>query len=301
MRKLFSLYLLVVLTVDLYLYRKENDYQRALREQIEENRRRKEEDKRKEEDIKRREYEEYMRSRGLPVEPPSGGGNNKGKRPQFRDVDQDSYDSRDEDYGGSDVRNRKNVAGGPAANGAKRKGIPGLDFDPQQDQDDDGYNNLPPKKNIRQQQGGLGASRRNNERDEVEDEDSYNNGGRGGRGGRRGVPPLAPRRGGAAAAGDDDDDDEDAPRGGRRRMPPAGGGMPPPRRGSSYDDDYDSEDPRGGGGKRRGAAAKGGDEYISAEQYDELSKLCDKLLAQQEVLQGEIEQQASLIKVCVYD
>lgn len=276
-------------------FRKEADYQNALRQQIEENKRRKEEEKRKEEETKRREYEEYMRSRGLPVEPPAGGGKGGGKRPPFRDNDQDSYGSRDDDYGGSNVRNRN--AGAPAAK--KKGGIPGLDFDPEGDQDS-GYD-LPPKKNVRQQQGGLGAGgRRGPGRDEDDDDSSFT-GGAARRGGRAGVPPLAPRRGAAA----DDYDDEPPARG-----VPRGGGAGNIRRGNSFEDDYESSDAGGGRGGGRGAGGRGAaggrgrvptagadDEFVSVEQYDELSKLCDKLLIQQEKLQSEIEQQASLIKV----
>lgn len=236
--------------------------------------------------MKRREYEEYMRSRGLPVEPPAGG-KAGGKRPPFRDNDQDSYGSRDDDYGGSHVRNNRNAAPAPAG---KKKGIPGLDFDPEDDQGA-GYD-LPPKKNIRQQQGGLGAAGRRGPpgRDDDDDDSSFTSGARRG---RAGVPPLAPRRGGAAQ---DDYDDEPPARG-----PPRGA-----RRGNSYDDDYESSDAGGGrggggrgGGKSRAPTAGADGDFVSVEQYDELSKLCDKLLAQQEMLQSEIEQQASLIKVRV--
>jgi hypothetical protein len=41
-------------------YRRELEYQNALKQQIEEKKRQKEEEKRKEEDLKRREYEEYL-------------------------------------------------------------------------------------------------------------------------------------------------------------------------------------------------------------------------------------------------
>jgi hypothetical protein len=40
-----------------------------------------------------------------------------------------------------------------------------------------------------------------------------------------------------------------------------------------------------------------GEKVVSAQEYDELSKLCDKLLSQQDVLQSELKSQSHLIKV----
>ena len=37
--------------------------------------------------------------------------------------------------------------------------------------------------------------------------------------------------------------------------------------------------------------------FVSVEEYDELSKLCDTLLSQQEQLQMELKSQASILKV----
>jgi hypothetical protein len=36
---------------------------------------------------------------------------------------------------------------------------------------------------------------------------------------------------------------------------------------------------------------------VAAEEYDELSKLCDRLLGQQEQLQEEVRKQAEMLKV----
>ena len=44
----------------------------------------------------------------------------------------------------------------------------------------------------------------------------------------------------------------------------------------------------------------GGDKYVTVEEYDELSKLCDKLLSQQEALQSEIRNQSHIIKVYLH-
>lgn len=67
---------------------------------------------------------------------------------------------------------------------------------------------------------------------------------------------------------------------------------------ADYGSDYGRNPPRqdGGNGKHRAKTADTGEDFVRVEQYDELSQLCDKLLAQQEVLQSEIEQQATLIK-----
>jgi hypothetical protein len=55
-----------------------------------------------------------------------------------------------------------------------------------------------------------------------------------------------------------------------------------------------------GGGRSGGVGGGGGGErdgYVAAEEYDELSKLCDKLLGQQEQLQEEVRKQAEMLKV----
>jgi hypothetical protein len=47
------------------------------------------------------------------------------------------------------------------------------------------------------------------------------------------------------------------------------------------------------------AHGKGGreDGFVPAEEYDELSKLCDKLLTQQEQLQEEVRKQKQMLQV----
>jgi CHASE3 domain sensor protein len=49
------------------------------------------------------------------------------------------------------------------------------------------------------------------------------------------------------------------------------------------------------------AHGKGGrdDGFVPAEEYDELSKLCDKLLTQQEQLQEEVRKQKQMLQVRV--
>lgn len=263
-------------------HRKEQDYQNALRQQIEENKRRKEEDKRKEDDMKRREYEEFMRGRGMPVNQPA----NTGNRATFRDDNDDNSD-----------RNARNRNGG---GGGKKKGIPGLDFDAEDDIGPDNRYDLPPKKNVRQQQGGIGRRGYEDEDDDQPDRSGAKRNVKGN------VPPLAPRRG---VARDEDYDEHPARRGGVPLLGGLGGAASRKTNKGGYvdEDGYNSADygsdygpnpPRQGGGnsKHRAKTADGEEDFVRVEQYDELSQLCDKLLAQQEALQSEIEQQASLIK-----
>eukprot|EP00599_Poterioochromonas_sp_BG-1_P012691 CAMPEP_0173155752 /NCGR_PEP_ID=MMETSP1105-20130129/14307_1 /TAXON_ID=2985 /ORGANISM="Ochromonas sp., Strain BG-1" /LENGTH=690 /DNA_ID=CAMNT_0014072267 /DNA_START=11 /DNA_END=2083 /DNA_ORIENTATION=+ len=64
---------------------------------------------------------------------------------------------------------------------------------------------------------------------------------------------------------------------------------------SNYDSDPDSRrNGRGAGNSSLSPNPK--TKVVSAQEYDELSKLCDKLLSQQETLQSEIRNQAHLIK-----
>ena len=92
-----------------------------------------------------------------------------------------------------------------------------------------------------------------------------------------------------------------------------GGGGPkglPPRLGRRSQPDEEEEltleldgdeyDGRGRSGpKRRGDRDGGGgkSKWVSQTEYDELSALCDRLLAQQDSLQSELRNQAKIIKV----
>lgn len=67
------------------------------------------------------------------------------------------------------------------------------------------------------------------------------------------------------------------------------------RRGAGVDDADDIDEPGHMAGGR-GSNAHGDKRYVSPEAYDELSSLCDRLLQQQEQLQAELHQQASIIK-----
>lgn len=138
--------------------------------------------------------------------------------------------------------------------------------------------------------------------------------------------------GGAGGSWDDQDDERDG-RGGRSQAYPnrgggAGGGRGGGGRGGGghNEDDSDRDYPsdgsndgrhgggrggvrgggRGGGGGARGnaggrntadSAGAEDDDYVPKEEYDELSKLCDKLLTQQEQLQLEVRKQADMLKV----
>eukprot|EP00981_Chlorochromonas_danica_P011165 scaffold3779_cov254-Ochromonas_danica.AAC.25 len=115
------------------------------------------------------------------------------------------------------------------------------------------------------------------ERDEEEDWRGGKPPAKGGAVGRNN-PRGIPRRVGV-------DDSYDADEGGYGR----GARGPPPR--GKIQDDVDVE--RGRGGERFDGNGK---RYVSPEAYDELSALCDRLLQQQEQLQAELHQQASIIK-----
>jgi hypothetical protein len=63
----------------------------------------------------------------------------------------------------------------------------------------------------------------------------------------------------------------------------------------SRDRDEDgSRDRRGGGGGGGGGSRA----VVPVKEYDELSKLCDKLMGQQDEMQAELRNQARIIEVC---
>ena len=62
-------------------------------------------------------------------------------------------------------------------------------------------------------------------------------------------------------------------------------------------DDDDDEEHEHSNNNNRGGIAKDKSRFVSIEEYDELSKLCDSLLSQQEQLQSELKNQASMLKV----
>lgn len=90
-----------------------------------------------------------------------------------------------------------------------------------------------------------------------------------------------------------------------------GSGEKPPRR-AQFDDDNDLhlelDDIDGGARDKapprrrrlRNADDPPGDKWVSQNEYDELSALCDKLLVQQDTLQSELRNQAKLLKVSVF-
>ena len=175
---------------------------------------------------------------------------------------------------------------GPSSNNMKKKPL----FKPEEG-DEPPYTDEPSDKNRKKasfqldlppnKQGKPGQFRRNDddEDDSVNEHNSRFTGGGGG-GGRAG-PPLPKKK-----------------------------NAPPPRNDSrdDYDDRNDGPPPRGGGGSRKHysddedvSSSKKNGKVVSAEEYDELSKLCDRLLSQQESLESEIRNQAHLIKVHQYE
>lgn len=107
------------------------------------------------------------------------------------------------------------------------------------------------------------------------------------------IPGLPPKKSDGRRSNPDEDDYDDPPPQKFR-----GGGGSDRGRGGRHDEDrYSDEEPprniRRPGGHNSPVKTK----QVSAEEYDELSALCDRLLAQQEQLQSEIKTQASIIKV----
>lgn len=238
--------------------KKELDYQEALRRQIEENRRKKEEEKRKDDEVKRREYEEFMRMNNRGGNSKSGGGDHGSTGGGTAEYKKRPVFKGDENDDEDDYpRNGHQRNGGGGGGGLQKK--KGIPgLDFSPAAVAEDYD-LPPKKR--------GVAPRRGLNDDDDDVDDY--AGRGRNSINRGRPEVAPLpvRGGGAARG----------------------------RGGRDDTDEDMEEDTGYRGKQK-RSGKGGD-LVSIEQYDELSALCDKLLAQQENLQAEIEQQASIIKV----
>ncbi len=100
------------------------------------------------------------------------------------------------------------------------------------------------------------------------------------------IPGLPPKKAEVGRRFDPSDDDYDEP-------PPRNrAGADRGRRGRG--DDSEEEPPRN---NRKGGSPPGKTKHVSVEEYDELSNLCDRLMAQQEELQSEIRTQASIIKV----
>lgn len=130
--------------------------------------------------------------------------------------------------------------------------------------------------------GGRGAGGRGGDRDEDRDYRGDGGGGQGRNAGREAG------RGGGGGRGShyDDGSDQDYPSDGSNDGHGSYGG-----RGGG----------RGGGGRDnergRHTADSVDDDYVPKGEYDELSKLCDKLLTQQEQLQLEVRKQADMLKV----
>lgn len=66
-----------------------------------------------------------------------------------------------------------------------------------------------------------------------------------------------------------------------------------------YEDDYNDPNQDRSRNRRKASPPRDND-FVSVQEYDHLSALCDKLLSQQEALQDEIKQQANIIKVKNY-
>jgi len=142
--------------------------------------------------------------------------------------------------------------------------------------------------------GGRGA-KRDLFKQSHEQDTAPRRGGGGGGGGGGGLALDLPRRGGPPR--DDADEWEDGPRARDRDRDRDRRDEPDDDDRYGNDDDAD-DDGRGRRGMRQlppsGAGAKGA--WVSKAEYDRLTKLCDRLLAQQDELTQEIQHQASLIQ-----
>ncbi len=111
-------------------------------------------------------------------------------------------------------------------------------------------------------------------------------------------PPAKPGRS-VSSHYDDDRDDNNSVNDHSYRQ--GRGGLNQKSNGNNRNNNnYDSDPDRWHNGREGGNSSLSPNpktKVVSAQEYDELSKLCDKLLSQQETLQSEIRNQAHLIKV----
>lgn len=263
--------------------RKELEYQAALRDQIEENKRKKESEKKELEKTKQKEYDEYLRSQGRAPQQPSNARRSGEKNDPYEDEDRfggsrkeagKDVRRRDDDFerehgrnGNDDVRDRERER----ARGRNSR----RDFD-SDDGDDSSFRRKGPAViNLEGRRGG---------RDDGDDWTAKDR--RGGGGGAGGAPPRLSleRRVSPIAA------DHERGRGGRapdkneREVGREGRGD---RRVAG---DKEDREGRGGGGGSQ-------ERWVSKMEYDQLTALCDKLMTQQERLQDEIDSQARVISV----
>jgi hypothetical protein len=243
----------------LYMNRKEQEYQKQLRDQIAEKKRKKDEEKRGEVKLKQKEMQEYLRGHykgDIPehlISALEGNGNDDSDADNDRERGRGSPSRETSRHSKGGVKGRNGDSIGnhreeDRSNCDKRRG--------RQDRDGD---------RDRDNQMGQSAGRRvERGRDTNRDRDS-------------------PRR-----KGDDRSEHDDE---GQWRDRDQG-------QGSSGNDSSDSRSSRRGRDKDKGKKFQDKEgRWVSEAEYGELTSLCDRLMSQQDRLQEEIQHQAEMIKV----
>ena len=250
-------------------------------------------EKREQDEVKRRELAEFMSTQATrggakaPQAAPANNGNDYSNPPTKKAPQGRFRAESDEDYGGDNYHNNNRNDGGGGGGGGRGMNIPGL--------------NVPQKG-----APALNLPARRDANYSEEDEPPRNNGGGRGGGGGGG-------HGGYGGRGGDQQG-----RGGRGGGGGGGGGGARGRS-NSYDSDpdpYNSDGSvdsrgrpvrgggRGGGGRNAGRGGGGGggsraseEDVVPVEEYDELSKLVDRLLTEKAQLQLAVDKQADQLKV----
>lgn len=280
--------------------KKNREFQAALKEQVEEARRKKEAEKARLEEEKRRELDHYLRHQYKGEVPHYV--MEKARKPVKRDTDHGSYGNGEEYDSGVNDTNR----GAHRGRGGRR--------DDYGEHDSHSKMARNAKNVIRSSMDGS-----EDDYDAPPTHRAHHNGGpRHGHGGRRDDDMMSPRepeprrrgrRGGRSPNGYDhdgsydsqDNADQGEPKGNILNLLK----KDPPRKNRQHmhndgDSDYDSGDGRGGRDRderddRGQHRRRNKDGYVSQREYDDLSALCERLLEQQDSLSSEIKHQAEII------
>lgn len=242
--------------------RKEYAYKAQLKKQVDEKKKEKFSEKRKAEELKRRELEEYYRSYYRGNIPPEK--MRELRKPIIVEGEEEFFaELREEERREAAMRRGGDgpVMGSGMDRLREQQAPPPLRI-PRDDYNDD-YDRRPSPMNRGGGRGSPSHRRTYDDYDDYDDDYDYNRGGRGRDGGydrerEKGHYASPPRR--------------------TRESPPR---VEPPVR-------------KGGSGEK--SRPDRGSDWIRKEEYDELSMLCNKLLAQQEELEEEIHDKDAMIK-----
>ena len=269
----------------LLTYRKEQEYQQQLRDQIDENKRKKEVEKRGLDKTKQKELQEYLRVQykgDLPDHLKGTVEDSDTDRKWDRDRD------RDRDYpprGNRDSNRDNNNNSNGTSNGTSSKSNHNVEFNDYKRNQNDGRN--------RNSSGtGTDNSRRGNNRNN-DDSDGYDGGESSSNRGKSG------KSSGNRRSVDFDNNSGDDQESTGRDQKNNGRGRD---RGRGNDSDSNNGTQRHSKGEEQsqGRGSQYQDKegrWVSEAEYEELTALCDRLMSQQDRLQDEIQHQASLIKV----